>query len=76
MKKAASAALYESLRVKAYSRSSQSLPPVAQSWRLMSVMMMSTDSGKLPSTFTLTRVISSTSLRFCSTVRPYIISTW
>jgi hypothetical protein len=62
MKKAAEAALRKRAAM-AYSRSSQSLPPVAQSWRLMSVMMMSTDSGEPPSTSTLTRVISSTSLR-------------
>jgi hypothetical protein len=56
--------------------SDQSLPPVAQFSRLTSVMRMSTDSGEPPSTSTLTRVISCTSLRFCSIVRPSIISTW
>src|SRR6218665_3204997 len=64
------------LRRPAQWRSDQSLPPVAQFSRLMSVIRMSTASGDPPSTCTLTRVISSTSFFFCSTVRPSIISMW
>jgi len=40
------------------------------------VIKMSTISGVPPSTSTETRVISSTSFFFCSTVRPSIISMW
>jgi hypothetical protein len=53
-----------------------SLPPVAQFCRGTSVRMMSTDNASQPSVSHVTRVIASTNLRFCSTVRPSNSSIW
>src|SRR5690606_9064501 len=50
--------------------SDQSLPPVAQSSRLTSCRMISTDSGLEPSVATVASVMALTNARFCSTVRP------